>query len=261
MATEAKEKQGVAKGFQPLGDRVFVTYTEEMERTSGGIYVPESAKEKPQRGSVQAYMKKSLDHPVLADLRETGLLPLSGMYCPVTTQGKASVVLARAAPFQVFPEGWSYPKEKDPDDPILIVNQNPNAGRTAYFATHIGRSFWQSRFPDLATLIRDTIRWTANAEPPVQIEGPPTLHTSLRRSTGRFMVHCINLTGGERLFSELVPLHGIRVSLRCDDGTRVRRAWRASDGARLKIRKQGTYVTAQLDELTDYDVVVFDVGR
>lgn len=58
MATEAKEKQSsVAKGFQPLGDRVFVTYTEEMERTAGGIYVPESAKEKPQRGSVQAIGK------------------------------------------------------------------------------------------------------------------------------------------------------------------------------------------------------------
>jgi chaperonin GroES len=57
MATEAKEKQSVAKGFQPLGDRVFVTYTEEMERTAGGIYVPESAKEKPQRGSIQAIGK------------------------------------------------------------------------------------------------------------------------------------------------------------------------------------------------------------
>ena len=40
-----------------MGDRVFVTYTEEMERTAGGIYVPESAKEKPQRGSIQAVGK------------------------------------------------------------------------------------------------------------------------------------------------------------------------------------------------------------
>jgi chaperonin GroES len=57
MATETKEKKSVSKGFQPLGDRVFVTYTEEMERTSGGIYVPESAKEKPQRGAIQAIGK------------------------------------------------------------------------------------------------------------------------------------------------------------------------------------------------------------
>ena len=58
MSTAAKEKKNVAKGFQPLGDRVFVTYTEELERTAGGIYVPDSAKEKPQRGVVQAIGKK-----------------------------------------------------------------------------------------------------------------------------------------------------------------------------------------------------------
>lgn len=59
MATETKEKKSVAaaKGFQPLGDRVFITYTEEIERTAGGIYVPETAKEKPQRGTVQAVGK------------------------------------------------------------------------------------------------------------------------------------------------------------------------------------------------------------
>ena len=59
MATETKDKKSaVAKNFQPLGDRVFVTYTEEMERTSGGIYVPDTAKEKPQRGTVQGVGKK-----------------------------------------------------------------------------------------------------------------------------------------------------------------------------------------------------------
>ena len=58
MATETKEKKSAAaKGFQPLGDRVFITYTEEMERTAGGIYVPETAKEKPQRGVIQAVGK------------------------------------------------------------------------------------------------------------------------------------------------------------------------------------------------------------
>lgn len=58
MATQTKEKAekagSSAKGFQPLGDRVFVTYTEEMEKTAGGIYVPDSAREKPQRGMIEA---------------------------------------------------------------------------------------------------------------------------------------------------------------------------------------------------------------
>ena len=41
-------------GFKPLGDRVFVKFLEEMEKTAGGIYIPEAAKEKPQRGKVEA---------------------------------------------------------------------------------------------------------------------------------------------------------------------------------------------------------------
>ncbi len=40
--------------FKPLKDRVFVSYAEEGEKTAGGIYLPESAKEKPQKGRAEA---------------------------------------------------------------------------------------------------------------------------------------------------------------------------------------------------------------
>jgi chaperonin GroES len=44
--------------FKPLKDRVFVSYTEELEKTAGGLYIPDSAKEKPQSGKVEAVVKK-----------------------------------------------------------------------------------------------------------------------------------------------------------------------------------------------------------
>lgn len=40
--------------FKPLKDRVFVAYSESLEKTPGGIYVPDSAKERPQSGKVDA---------------------------------------------------------------------------------------------------------------------------------------------------------------------------------------------------------------
>ncbi len=40
--------------FKPLKDRVFVSYSEESEKTAGGIYIPDTAKEKPQRGIVES---------------------------------------------------------------------------------------------------------------------------------------------------------------------------------------------------------------
>jgi chaperonin GroES len=44
----------MAKTLRPLGDRVIVEPIEKEEMTSGGIYVPETAKEKPQEGKVIA---------------------------------------------------------------------------------------------------------------------------------------------------------------------------------------------------------------
>lgn len=40
--------------LKPLQDRVVVSYTDEPEKTAGGLYVPDSAKEKPQMGKVEA---------------------------------------------------------------------------------------------------------------------------------------------------------------------------------------------------------------
>lgn len=40
--------------FKPLRDRVFVKYSSEEEKTAGGLYIPDAAKEKPQRGTIVA---------------------------------------------------------------------------------------------------------------------------------------------------------------------------------------------------------------
>lgn len=45
----------------PLHDRVLVVRTEEEEETSGGIIIPDSAKEKPQEGKVIAVGAGKLD--------------------------------------------------------------------------------------------------------------------------------------------------------------------------------------------------------
>ncbi|MHB8483487.1 MAG: co-chaperone GroES [Nitrospiria bacterium] len=39
--------------FKPLKDKVFVSYSEELEKTAGGLYIPEAAKEKPQKGKIE----------------------------------------------------------------------------------------------------------------------------------------------------------------------------------------------------------------
>lgn len=40
--------------FMPLGDRVAVELVEQEEKTAGGIFIPDTAKEKPSQGIVLA---------------------------------------------------------------------------------------------------------------------------------------------------------------------------------------------------------------
>lgn len=43
-----------AKKIQPLADRVVVRALEEAEQMRGGLYIPDTAKEKPQEGEIVA---------------------------------------------------------------------------------------------------------------------------------------------------------------------------------------------------------------
>ena len=50
MATATKTKVKV----QPLGERVVIRALEEAEEMRGGLYIPDTAKEKPQQGEIVA---------------------------------------------------------------------------------------------------------------------------------------------------------------------------------------------------------------
>ncbi len=40
--------------IRPLGDKIVIKVIEDTEKTEGGIFIPDSAKEKPQKGEVIA---------------------------------------------------------------------------------------------------------------------------------------------------------------------------------------------------------------
>ena len=50
MATATKSKLKI----QPLSDRVVIRSLEETEQMRGGLYIPDTAKEKPQQGEIVA---------------------------------------------------------------------------------------------------------------------------------------------------------------------------------------------------------------
>jgi chaperonin GroES len=47
-------KKEMASSIRPLNDRIIVKRIEEQEQMRGGLYIPDTAKEKPQEGEVLA---------------------------------------------------------------------------------------------------------------------------------------------------------------------------------------------------------------
>ena len=76
------KKEGDAMKLRPLHDRVIVKRIEEEEKTSGGIIIPDTAKEKPQEGKVIAVGKgKILDNGKVSPMAvEKGDRILFGKY-------------------------------------------------------------------------------------------------------------------------------------------------------------------------------------
>ena len=84
MATATKKKSKVT--LQPLGDKVVVSREESQEVTQGGIYLPDSAKDKPSRGTIVAVgTGKLLDDGSRGEMQvEKGDRVLFTSYAPET---------------------------------------------------------------------------------------------------------------------------------------------------------------------------------
>ncbi len=78
--------------LKPLADRVLVEPEQAEEKTAGGIIIPDTAKEKPQKGTVVACGKGKQDEPMTV---KSGDNVLYGKYSgtEITIDGKDYLIM------------------------------------------------------------------------------------------------------------------------------------------------------------------------
>ncbi|MCD8313171.1 MAG: co-chaperone GroES [Bacteroidales bacterium] len=81
--------------IKPLADRVLVEPKEAETKTASGIYIPDTAKEKPQQGTVLATGPGKKDEPMEV---KTGDIVLYGKYSgtEVTYEGKTYLIVRQS---------------------------------------------------------------------------------------------------------------------------------------------------------------------
>ncbi|KAA3649968.1 MAG: co-chaperone GroES [Bacteroidetes bacterium] len=85
---------------KPLADRVLVEPAAAEEKTAGGIFIPDTAKEKPQKGTVVAVGNGKVDEPMTV---KVGDHVLYGKYAgtEINVEGKDYLIMRESDLFAI----------------------------------------------------------------------------------------------------------------------------------------------------------------
>jgi chaperonin GroES len=86
--------------IKPLADRVVIKAAEAEEKTKSGLYIPDNAKEKPQRGVVMAAGPGKKDEPTVVKVGDTVLY---GKYAgtEITVDGEELLIMRESDIFAI----------------------------------------------------------------------------------------------------------------------------------------------------------------
>ncbi len=87
--------------IKPIGDRVVVEAAPAETRTASGIYIPETAQEKPQKGTIVAVGNGKVDEPLTV---KVGDQVLYGKYAgtEITYEGKEYLIMRESDIYAVL---------------------------------------------------------------------------------------------------------------------------------------------------------------
>ena len=87
--------------FKPLADRVLIESAPAEQKTASGIYIPDTAKEKPLQGTVVAAGPGKTDEPMTV---KTGDKVLFGQYSgtEINVEGKIYLVMRESDIYGIF---------------------------------------------------------------------------------------------------------------------------------------------------------------
>ncbi len=87
--------------IKPLADRVVVEPAAAEEKTASGLFIPDTAKEKPQRGKIVAIGAGKKDEPLTVKVNDTVLY---GKYAgtEITVDGKEYLIMRESDIFAII---------------------------------------------------------------------------------------------------------------------------------------------------------------
>jgi hypothetical protein len=184
-------------------------------------------------------------HPVLKDLEDAFRI--------INT-----IYMVKVKPEIPFPD--PVPLIPETDIRGLYLNDNGNS-RVAYFPVDIDRTYWQIMSTDHLKLLQNTIRWTLNEEPVVDVEGPGVIDVTVWRQKDSMTVHLVNLTNPMMMkgpFREFIPVDA-RVRIKIPEGTKPKEVRLLINGTVPEFKNNNGYINLDVSQITDHEIIGIDL--
>jgi hypothetical protein len=186
---------------------------------------------------------------------------------PVTFKGPAVRVAIESPTARTL--ATMRPKSASTDLPAVIAREY-GKGRVTFFAAGLDAAYYLYPYPYQRLCLKHAIEWTANTPPPVSIEAPMCVHSTVMRQTKngeRIIVHLFNdlNTTAHRslpvddvpLREEVVPIHDIVVSF--DGRYRIRKVHLEPAGVELGVKKSERGIRVTVPKLGVHAMVVAEL--
>jgi len=200
-------------------------------------------------------------HPLLAGLEDAGRMIHGVMRVEIRAAAGLRAPLMTVPTYPDLPMEEVYQRETKTDIPGVMV-RTAGAGRVVYFPWDIDRTFWEIMNQDHGIVLANAVRWAANEEQPLRVEGPGVLDVSLWKQQASVTAHLVNMSNPMLMrgsFREILPVGPQKVRVRLPDGAKARNVRFLVSAAKAQWRQTGAWIETTTPPIELHEVVAIDL--
>jgi hypothetical protein len=200
-------------------------------------------------------------HPLVAGLEDAGRMIHGVMRVEIHAAPGLRAPLMTVPSYPDLPMEEVYQRETRTDIPGVMV-RSAGAGRVVYFPWDIDRTFWEVMSPDHGIVLANAVRWAANEEQPLAVEGPGILDVALWKQQSSVTVHLVNLSNPMMMkgpFREILPVGPQKVRVNLPEGAKARDVRFLVGEASAQWRQNGPWIETVTPPIHLHEVVAVDL--
>jgi hypothetical protein len=206
--------------------------------------------------------KRGAPHPLLRGLEDARRIIHGASRLEVTPREPMSDAPITLIPsYPDLPMEKVYPRESKTSIAQTFLRQR-GQGRVVYFPWDIDRTFWEVLCTDHFKLLRNSVEWVTNEEPPVTVTGPGVLDVTAWQQENSVTVHLVNLSNPMMMkgpIRELIPVGPQSVRVRLPSAAKARRVRLLAGDKSPHVVRSGQHVELTVPSVLDHEIVAIDL--